>query len=132
MPTTAKVPAFIVAPIEAMQLPLPFDGYMKPADQWADPNVPEYYSLAEIDGTDLLGYPVSIRKSIDGAWFIYSDSDFSYRLGHFQKLEDLAGQYGIPIYVLTTEKEVKAELAGYAADIGFEQIAQWEDNGGTS
>ena len=128
MPTTNKVQAYIVAPVEAMQIPLPFDGYLKPADTWADPNVPEYYTLAEIDGTDLLGVPVNIRKSIDGQWFIYADSDFSYRLGHFKALEDMAAAYSMPLYVLTTEKEVQDELNGTAGDL---QIAQWSDPNAT-
>ena len=124
MPTTNKVQAYIIAPIEALQLPLPFDGYKKPAETWVDPNVPEYYSLAEIDGTDLLGRFVKIRKSIDDKWFIYSDSNFSYRQGHFKALEDMAAVYSMPLYVLTTEKEVQDELSGMA---GALQIAQWSD-----
>ncbi len=124
MASTNKVQAYIIAPIEAMQIPLPFDGYKKPTETWADPNVPEYYSLAEIDGTDKLGRFISIRKSIDGKWFIYSDSNFSYRQGHFKALEDMAAAYSMPLYVLTTEKEVQDELNGTA---GALQIAQWSD-----
>ena len=124
MASTNKVQAYIVAPVEAMDVPLPFEGYLKPEEEWADPETPEYYTLNEIDGTDKLGYMVNIRKSIDGKWFIYSDSDFSYRLGHFKKLEDMAAAYGMPLYVLTTEKEVRDELNGTAGDL---QIAQWFD-----
>lgn len=128
MPTTNKFQAYIVAPIEAMELPLPFDGYKKPQELWADPNVPEYYTLAEIDGTDKLGYMVSIRKSVDGKWFIYSDSNFSYRFGHFQMIEELAANYGMPVYVLTTQKEVDDELNGAAGSL---QIADWGAQDGT-
>ena len=124
MSSTNKVQAFIIAPIEAMNLPLPFDGYLKPTDQWSDPNTPEYYSLAEIDGTSLLGRKINIRKSLDGKWFIYSDSNFSYRSGHFKKLEDMAASYNMPLYILTTEKEVQNELNGTAGTL---QIAQWSD-----
>ena len=126
MSSTAKVQAYLIAPIEAMQVPLPFEGYKKPQEQWADPDVPEYYTLAEIDGTDLLGRRVDIRKSVDGKWFIYSDSNFSYRLGHFQKLEQMGADYGLPVYILTTEKEVRDELNGTAGDL---QIADWSTSG---
>jgi len=124
MPSTNKVQAYLIAPVAAMNVPLPFDGYMKPVDKWADPAVPEYYTLNEIDGTSLLGRPISIRKSLDGQWFIYSDSNFSYRAGHFKKLEDMGTALGFPVYILTTEKEVQDELNGTA---GALQITQWVD-----
>lgn len=128
MATTNKTQAYIIAPIEAMDIPLPFEGYKKPESEWTDPNTPEYYTLNEIDGTDKLGHFVSIRKSLDGKWFIYSDSNFSYRQGHFKKLEDMAAQYNMPLYILTTEKEVRDELNGTA---GALQITQWNDPNAT-
>ena len=124
MASTNKVQAYIVAPVEAMDVPLPFEGYLKPESEWADPDTPEYYTLNEIDGTDKLGHFVKIRKSTDGKWFIYADSNFSYRLGHFKALEDMAASYDMPLYVLTTEKEVRDELNGTAGDL---QITQWSD-----
>ena len=124
MPSTNKAQAYLIAPIAAMDVPLPFDGYMKPSTQWVDPLVPEYYTLNEIDGTSLLGRPINIRKSLDGQWFIYSDSDFSYRAGHFKALEDMGTALSIPVYILTTEKEVQDELNGTAGTL---QIAQWTD-----
>ena len=65
MSSTNKVQAYIIAPVAAMDIPLPFEHYKKPQEQWADPDTPEYYTLNEIDGTDLLGHRVNIRKSIE-------------------------------------------------------------------
>ena len=126
MPSTNKLPAYIIAPVEAMQLPLPFDGYKKPQDQWADPNVPEYYSLAEIDGTDLIGHMVKIKKSRDKKWFAYSDSNFSFMKGHFQALIDMGAKYGMPVYILTSQFEIRAEFSNSA---GVDQITLWGEDG---
>ncbi len=125
MSSTNKVQAYIIAPVAAMDIPLPFEHYKKPQEQWADPDTPEYYTLNEIDGTDLLGHRVNIRKSIDGQWFIYSDSRFSYRLKHFQKLEEMSVEYDLPLYILTTVDEVRNELNGTAGD---QQITKWVDD----
>jgi hypothetical protein len=129
MASTNRVQAYIIGRVELMDVPIALPKYMKPEEEWAIPGVPDYYSLNDIDGTDILGYRVEIRKSLDG-WFVYSDSDMSYRFGwydHFEQMaQDYFGDVGTGetknLYILTTQAEIDAEMSGTAGD---HQIAQW-------
>lgn len=135
MSSTNRVQSYIIARVELMDVPIGLPKYMKPEEEWSIPGIPDYYSLNDIDGTDLLGHIVDIRKSVDNQWFVYSDSDMSYRFGWYDHWEqmaaDLFGQWNgedeQPIFILTTQAEIYAEMSHTA---GEHQITQWFEEDG--
>jgi hypothetical protein len=126
MATTNRNNALIIAGVAALNIPLPFDGYLKPEIEWVDINTPEYYTLNEIDNTSILGHKIKIRKDEDGLYFVYSDSDIEHDDGDYDVIKQTCIDFGIEVRILTSPKRQKEVLSNSA---GIKQIGNWVNIG---